>query len=67
MKQITCVHISFCITCSTVVLYIGIMGVRISCPKISRQNQLKIYLVISKKHRLGIAKLKKCLPITTDF
>ena len=30
----------------------------ISCPKLSPQNQLKIYFVTSKQHTLGIDKLK---------
>ena len=46
------------ISYSRVVLYIGSRRLGISCPIISPQNQLDIYLVTSRQYRLGIAKLK---------
>ena len=52
---------------STVVLYIGIVKVWDSSPKISPKNQLDIYFVTSRQDWLGIAKPKNVFRSTKNL
>ena len=48
-------------------VYIGIMELKISCPKISPQNQFYIYFVTCRQYWLGMVKIKNTFRLTINL